>query len=82
MIPMKIIRIILFQNISIGINQKHLSGYYSNSKGKWVTKKKLEFSEEILSVALLSPACYLLLLPTPGEAKAKAMPGRLYIHTK
>ena len=22
------------------------------------------------------------LLPTPGEAKAKAMPGRLYIHTK
>ena len=21
-------------------------------------------------------------LPTPGEAKAKAMPGRLYIHTK
>ena len=22
-----------------------------------------------------------LLLPTPGEAKAKAMPGRLYIHT-
>ena len=23
-----------------------------------------------------------LILPTPGEAKAKAMPGRLYIHTK
>jgi hypothetical protein len=22
------------------------------------------------------------ILPTPGEAKAKAMPGRLYIHTK
>ena len=22
------------------------------------------------------------LLPTPGEAKAKAMPGRLYIHTE
>ena len=22
------------------------------------------------------------LLPIPGEAKAKAMPGRLYIHTK
>ena len=22
------------------------------------------------------------MLPTPGEAKAKAMPGRLYIHTK
>ena len=22
------------------------------------------------------------LLPNPGEAKAKAMPGRLYIHTK
>ena len=21
-------------------------------------------------------------LPTPGEAKAKAMPGRLYIHTR
>jgi hypothetical protein len=63
MIPIKIIRIILFQNISIGINQKHLSGYYSNSKGKWVTKKKLEFSEEILSVALLSPACFLLFLP-------------------
>ena len=24
----------------------------------------------------------ILILPTPGEAKAKAMPGRLYIHTK
>ena len=24
----------------------------------------------------------LLILPTPGETKAKAMPGRLYIHTK
>ena len=24
---------------------------------------------------------YRCLLPTPGEAKAKAMPGRLYIHT-
>ena len=23
-----------------------------------------------------------LFLPTPGEAKAKAMPGRLYTHTK
>ena len=23
-----------------------------------------------------------MLLPIPGEAKAKAMPGRLYIHTK
>ena len=22
------------------------------------------------------------ILPTPGDAKAKAMPGRLYIHTK
>ena len=24
----------------------------------------------------------LYILPTPGEAKAKAMPGRLYIHSK
>ena len=24
----------------------------------------------------------IIILPTPGEAKAKAMPGRLYIHTK
>ena len=25
---------------------------------------------------------YIVILPTPGEAKAEAMPGRLYIHTK
>ena len=28
------------------------------------------------------PEVVISLLPTPGEAKAKAMPGRLYIHTK
>ena len=31
---------------------------------------------------LYASLTFLLLLPTPGEAKAKAMPGRLYIHTK
>ena len=40
-------------------------------------------SFEALSWDLTSNYSFLRLeLPTPGEAKAKAMPGRLYIHTK
>jgi hypothetical protein len=39
-----------------------------------------------LSLAQLGPSFLLvfskLVLPIPGEAKAKAMPGRLYIHTR
>jgi hypothetical protein len=31
---------------------------------------------------LLYYRCVAGILPTPGEAKAKAMPGRLYIHTR
>ena len=35
-----------------------------------------------LSVVKLIFLLEYIILPTPGEAKAKAMPGRLYIHTK
>jgi hypothetical protein len=42
----------------------------------------LLLSDDWLCADLNITYCEVGILPTPGEAKAKAMPGRLYIHAK
>jgi hypothetical protein len=62
---------------------------YSDIKAN-SAKLKLELSLSLVNFVISSSNCLNpiwvgnseLILPIPGEAKAKAMPGWLYIHTK